>query len=172
MKDTTQDYEFKQGEYVIYKSSGICEITEIRREFFDESGAKDYYKLRSVFDRRMQVFVPCVSELAKKMRHVLKREELDEVIEKSKTENVEWITDPKLRASTYTDILINADNSKTLALFNVLMAKKKELEEKNKQFGASDMRLLTRAEKTVLEEFAFVLGITRDEVVPYLNSKM
>ena len=61
---------------------------------------------------------------------------------------------------------------KKLALFNVLNAKKKELESKNKQFGASDTRLLARAEKTVLEEFAFVLGITRDDVVPYLEEKM
>lgn len=172
MKDISQDYEFKKGEYVIYRSGGICEICEIRRENFDGNGSKDYYKLRSVFDRRMQLFVPCVSPLAQKIRHIIARDELDEVIERSKNETIEWINEPKLRAHTYTDILIEADNVKTLALFNVLNAKKKELESKNKQFGASDTRLLARAEKTVLEEFAFVLGITRDDVVPYLEEKM
>lgn len=164
-------YEFRRGEYVIYKTNGICEITEIRRENFDGNGIKDYYTLRSVFDRRTQVYVPCISSLAEKIRHVISREELDIIIAQSEQFPLLWIDDSKRRNIEYSSLIIEGDKIKMLSLFNLLNDKKSELESKKKQMYTADLRLLERVEKTVVEEIAFVLGITRDDVLSYVLSK-
>ena len=54
---------------------------------------------------------------------------------------------------------------KELSLYRISAEKEK------KKFYVSDAKLLAAAEKAIFEEFAYVLGIERDEVIPYIMNK-
>ena len=74
--------EFCKGEYVNYRTSGVCLIEDIAVPEFASGGEKgEYYILRPVKDKSTTLFVPIKSEaLLSGMRHLLAKEEIVAVL--------------------------------------------------------------------------------------------
>ena len=53
-----------------------------------------------------------------------------------------------------------------------LTAKKKEDAKKNKKLCANEERILSCAEKLIIEEFSFALNLKPDQVIPYILGKV
>ena len=54
---------FEKGEYVVYGSKGVCEITDISTiNISGMNREKLYYFLRPVNDRGAKIFIPVVSD--------------------------------------------------------------------------------------------------------------
>ena len=165
--------EHKIGDFVTYRQNGICRIKGIVKQNFPAVGEAEYYELTPVYDEKTVIFVPLGADaLTKQMRHILSREEIDEIITIAQNEGTGWIEDTKERAQIFGDILQGGERGKILWVIKVLSLYKKELEENKRKLYASDARLLTTAEKIITEEFSFVLGIKREEVLPYILSKI
>ena len=77
----------------------------------------------------------------------------------------------KKRSAVYGDIISEGDPGKILRLVKELSLYRISAEKEKKKFYASDAKLLAAAEKAIFEEFAYVLGIERDEVIPYIMNK-
>ena len=165
--------EHAVGEFVTYRQNGICRINKIVKQSFAGMGEKEYYELSPVYDAKTVIFVPLDSEPLKAgMRHILSRDEIDAIIAESDNEEQEWIKDAKERARAYGDILLGGDRAKILYVIKVLSLHKKELEENKKKLYAGDTKVLASAQKAITEEFSFVLGIKREEVIPYILEKL
>jgi len=161
------------GDFVTYRQNGICKITRTVKQNFGGMGEKEYYELSPVYDAKSVIFVPTDSQaLVSEMRHVLSREEIDAVICNSEHETLEWVEDTKERAQAFGEILSGGDRQRILWVIKVLSLYKKELEEKKRKLYATDAKILSAAEKTITEEFAFVLGIGRDEVLTYILERL
>lgn len=161
------------GEFVTYRQNGICRINRIVKHSFADMGEREYYELSPVYDTKTVIFVPLDSEPLKAgMRHILSREEIDSIINESEHEELVWIDDTKERAQAFGDILLGGDRAKILWVIKVLSLYKKELDESKRKFYASDARILASAEKAITEEFSFVLGINRDEVLGYILERI
>lgn len=164
-----ENAKFKKGDIVVYKTNGICEIIDIRRENFDETGTRDFYILRSVYDPRMQVFVPTKSELSEKITCVLNIDDIKESIYKAYSNPLEWNSNDKERNAFFSKALMSCDRQLILSVYLLIKKKKAELEAMNKQINTNDSRILSKSEKMITEEFSYVLGISRDKIIQYIE---
>ena len=163
---------FKVNDAVFYGVHGVCTVSDIsKREFCGT--VSDYYTLKPVYSHRSTVFVP-VSKAgtAAKMRKVLSKEEVYEVIGSLPMCESVWVDDDSARKEKYAGILKNGSANQLAGLIKTLYDQKKELALKNKKMHAADERTLAEAEKMLNEEFAYALDIDKESVIPFISEQL
>ena len=166
-------FEHSVGEYVVYRNGCIYRIADIRREDLCGDGARMYYVMQPVFEERSLTYVPADScEVGRIMRKVLSREQIDSAIEAAETKELDWPSDSKARAASFEKVIVEGDAAGTLLIFKKLSEYKRSIEKNKKKLYASDARILANAEKAVTEEFAFSLGIDKNQVIPYIKARL
>lgn len=159
------------GTCVLYRDCGICRICEITPLDFGDDNS-DYYVLRSVFDESSVTYVPVGSELVGFMRPLLTKSEVLDAIDKAPNSGNSWIEDSKLRASAFSQLIEEGNRADILWIILTLTDYRTELATKRRKLYSSDEKLLATALRMIKEEFAFVLGIDREEVMPYINNRL
>ncbi len=167
MSQTSTALKYEIGDNVIYKSSGICCICDIKEMSFTASDKKLYYILEPVYAQGSHTYVP--ADLENSMRDLICKEEAEKAISSFLSVELEWISEIKARAEYLNNIISKFDRAEILAVVKLLSEHKKECETKRKKMYASDSKILTLAEKMIRDEFAFVLGIKREEVFDYIK---
>lgn len=154
---------------VIYASYGVCRIKAVEtRDFSGEP--KEYYILQPVGDTRNTFYIPTDNEaLKEKMRRVYSRKEVEELIRIMPDEGSIWIENEQQRKDAYRQIIENGNRHELIKLIKTLYIYRKDLEAQHKKLHSTDERFLRDAENMLYDEFAFALGISRDEVVPYIK---
>ena len=165
--------KFKAGDCVNYRRNGICKVVRITKRDFGTLGETEYYELSPVYDPKTVIYVPTEAlTLTQGMRRLLSAEEIDRIIEEAEGGEFCRIEDAKKRSAVYGDIISEGDPGKILRLVKELSLYRISAEKEKKKFYVSDAKLLAAAEKAIFEEFAYVLGIERDEVIPYIMNKV
>lgn len=165
--------DYLVGDFVTYKQNGICRICAIVKQNFAQMGEKEYFELRPVYDEKTVVFVPKDSQiLTSTMRRILTEEEIRAIIDESELKEIEWIENTKDRSRQYEDIINEGDRRRILCIIKTLYLHKASLEEKQRKMYATDARILALAEKIIADEFSFVLGIDRKEVIKYIVERI
>jgi CarD family transcriptional regulator len=164
---------YSKNEIILYGSSGICRIIDVRLENFGDDSAKLYYVLKPVYKESSTLFVPVDNDnLTNRIRHILSADEIQSMLESSSADNtVEWISDKISRSEKYRNILIKGERRELFQLIRLLYMHKAENTEQGRKFYLSDEKLLVSAEKMLCEEFAFVLGINSKEVASYIEKR-
>lgn len=163
------EVRFAIGDFVVYKTDGVCRISDIRIENFSGDNERDYFVLSPVGATGTVTYVPVdLDNLSRFMRCVLSRAEIDEAIDLSKTAECEWIENSKIRAAHFKDILAEGDTVRILWIIKVLSLLKCEIEKNRRKMYISDMRALEAAEKAITDEFSFVLDIPKTDVMEYI----
>ena len=155
---------FQMGQALTYGASGICRFDGIISQ---KSGKKIvwYYVLKPVYNQGSTVFVPVDNEkLVARIRPVLSQQEVMDMIHGlSQTEEL-WVEDEGQRQNVYREILQTGDRKRILQVIKSLKAGRK--------FHAVDERLLKDAESVLHQEFAFVLGLPREQIQPFILKEM
>lgn len=160
----------KIGDNVIYKNSGICRICDVKKMSFGGNEEKMYYVLEPVYAEGSHTYVPADSAtLENSMHKLLDKKQVQKAILDSLEVKLEWIQETKVRAVYFAEVLATYDRAKILAVIKCLSDYRQELEAKRKKMYASDSKALLTAEKMIKDEFAFVLGIKREEVFGYIK---
>lgn len=160
---------FKVNDYIIYGTTGICKIIDIRKEHFEQSDEQDYFILQPVYSNNSTIYLPVNNEFtAQKMKPILTSDEIYSLIESMSEEETEWINEDTVRKEEYTRILKKGDRKELVKLIKTLYLHKQELLKKGRKFYASDETILEAAEKLLYNEFALVLNIKPEEVVPFI----
>ena len=131
---------FQVNDMVLYGTNGVCELVGIEKR---DCGGRmvEYYILKPFYTNNSTVFVPVNNKkLTSKMRHVLTKEEIDQMI-------AEIPGNP-----------------------SALLEHQREVMERGKKLHIADERMLREAEKMICDEFAYVLGISQEEVPAYITS--
>lgn len=162
-------YKYAVDDLVTYRRVGICKITEITLQNFARQGKSEYYVLNSVYDRNTKVFVPVDSELENEIRPMLSPEEINKIIKESTKVDDLWVDDCKSRAAVFEEIVNSGDKAKMLWLIKRVSAHKAEAEAAKKKVKATDTRYLALCENIVSSDFAFSLGLTKKQVMDYIN---
>ncbi len=160
------------GEHIICRGGEIGKIVDIRRIRFGGIGEKVYYVVAPIYDEHAVMYIPAGGKDDEGMRQVLTAKQIDAVIAEAESRSGDWVEDPKERAALFGGILENGSRTDILRVFKALSLYKLEIEKQKKRLYMSDARLLEAAEKRITEEFAFALGLKRDEVVPYIVSRI
>lgn len=163
---------YRKNDIVMYAAQGVCKITDItKKEFNDE--LIEYYVLKPVYSENALIYVPTGSEsLMGKMRHVLSEEEIYEIIRKLPDENAEWIENEHVRKEQYRQILSQGDRKALIGMIKALYYHKQGLLEKGKKLHVSDERFFKEAERILYDEFALVLNIETDQVLPFILEQL
>ena len=110
--------------------------------------------------------------LLSKIKKVMSKEEIDALIDSIADRDIEWIEDNRERSENYNKILDNGDRTDIMTLIKTLYLQKQQRAAIGKKLRNSDEAVMARAEKLLYEEFALVLNIKKDEVVPYIAARL
>lgn len=162
---------FRIGERVIYGSSGACEISDIRTEAF--GGTEREYYVLTPMGGGSSIFVPTDSEqLAARMRAPISREEAIQMITEIPREDVTWIEDNRTRNSHFQKILLEGTAPELMRLTRAVWHRRNELRARGKKNLMADENAFKKAERILFDELSLVLGISRDEILPYIESEL
>ncbi len=168
--------EYRKGEYVKYGSNGVCLIYDICVPDFDKSSEDNFhYVLKPIYEKSTTIFVPVKNTtLLSKMRRLLTKQEIEQIISSLKNVKIEWIEDRKKRSDFFSDIIKKNDTLELLRMIGCIYIKRQQLEEKsgNRKLSFSDIDVLERAEKLIEEEFSLVLNINISDVGVYIRQKL
>lgn len=151
---------FEIGSYVIYRSEGVCLISDIRNENFGAMGGADrYYILTPLNDPKSTVFVPVSNErLVSMMRPMLSAEEIVRLCRELTDARLEWIAESRARNTRFRDILAVGDRRELIAMIHTINEHIVATRKKGKKPTGTDENALAKAKRLLLEEF----GATTD----------
>lgn len=160
---------YQIGDMVLYGMEGVCEITG--KEHRATAGVEgDYYVLKPVENGQSTVWVPAGNpQLVHKMRKLLSAQEVYQLIHKMASQPVmPWEDNDRARRDHFQEILRSGDRISLISMIRTLYLHQQELAAKGKKIHLSDEKQMKEAEKQLHEEFAHVLHIDRDQVVPFI----
>lgn len=163
---------FSAGDTLVYGTQGVCRVKEISTLKFGKTQT-EYYILTPVADERSVVYVPTGSEkLVSKMRELISREELDELIDSAMENQLDWISDDAGRKSYCDEVVKTGTGRELMQLIGMLYNRREALRAEKKHFHNVDAQYLKAAERLLHDEFAYVLGISVDDVPEYITQRI
>ncbi|MEG1863250.1 MAG: CarD family transcriptional regulator [Oscillospiraceae bacterium] len=161
---------YKIGDHLIYSTTGVCVVDDIRTEKIMGEN-KRYYILKSVFGNGVTVFAP-IGTSEDKMKDLLSKEEVEELIDTMPMCDVPWIDNDNIRKETFNEILKGGNHHEIMNLIKALYSNRTEKLQSGRKFLAVDEKVMKEAERIIYEEFAFVLDINPNEVLAYIDDKI
>lgn len=166
------ELEHKINDYVMCKDD-VCKIIDIKKMEFTGIDERMYYVVEPVGEQCARIYVPVdMKDEDAAIRKILSVNEVNSIIERSENLELTWVEDGKERVNHFDKILQNGDMAEILWMFNILKERRQELENEGKKLYVGDTRIYDTAEKMITEEFAFVLGIQKDEVELYILERL
>lgn len=158
----------KEGDAVLYAGNGVCTVESIADIDFG-SGKEKYLILKPAFDDKNTFYIPAGNEnMMSKLRRLLSKREVDEIIVSMRENNAEWIDDEQTRKDEYSKIVSSADCKSLVRIIRMIYLHKKELGSNGKKLHICDEYMLKNAENLLSDEFAYVLKIDKNEVLSYI----
>ena len=163
---------YQINDVVVYGLHGVCRITEIEeKEFAGES--QMYYTMRPDFNDRSTFFVPVNNEKSKKkVRDLLTPEEINELIRSMPQLEEIKVMHEKHRKAVYKEIIESGDRSEIIRLVKTIYVRREAQLKAGKKQHLIDERFLKEAETVLYDEFAFVLNIDRESVIPHIKNEL
>ncbi len=163
---------YKVDDIVLYGADGIFQVAEITTRRVGDARI-EYYVLKSCGPQKSTVYVPTGNEaLVSKISKMLSKDEILELIHAMPGENTIWIENDNARMAKYNEILSSDDRRAIFQLVKTLAVRQQELKEQKRKLRASDEQFLREAERRLHEEFAHVLNIDQEEVLPFIFSQI
>lgn len=163
---------FEVGEYIIYGSTGVCKVAEIKK--MAPPGVKTdklYYALDPVYDKGRRVYTPVSNEKVL-MRKILTAKEADELIDRVKEIDTLQIRDEKLREEKYKEAMRTCNCEEWVRMIKTLYLRGKSRQAEGKKITSSDARYLHLAEENLYGELSVALKIPKDRVEDVITRRV
>lgn len=153
---------------VYYDGIGVCKIIDIKKEkLMNET--KEYYVLKPMFQEKSTIHVPVDNELlTSRIKSVIGAEELNVFISEIPDIKPEWIENDNIRNTTFKSAIHSGNRTNIMKIIKTLYTRKSELDKNGKHLRSADAQIMSEAERLIFNEFALVLNIEPDEVLPFL----
>lgn len=158
---------FKVNDYVVYGSTGVCQIVDIKKEKYLSSDETEYYVLQPAYNNKMTIKTP-VNNLKVLMRELISKDEVLSLIATISENKTIWINDDRQRNEFFKAALRTGKSEEWMKIIKTLHLEKKEKSVVGKKLNKTDEDIMKTAEKQLYEEFAMALNIAPDEVLPYI----
>ena len=155
---------FEVNDTIMYGTQGVCKVVEITEKDF-MGAKKEYYVLKPVNDKGATLFAPVNIKAGNKMRRILSKEEVQELIAKMPGEETSWIPNTNLRKDTFKKIISNGEHMELIRMIKSLHFQREKREAEGKHLYLADERFLKEAERIIFEEFQYVLKLSKEEVI-------
>lgn len=158
---------FKVDDYVMYGSTGVCKITGIGKDDYNNHDETEYYILHPVYVDNMTIKIP-VNNPNVSMRAILTKDEALSLIMTMPEQETIWIDDSRERSEYYKAILRTRKSEEWIKLIKTLYLEKEARAIVGKTLSRTDEEIMNTAEKQLTEEFSIALNISPDKVVPFI----
>lgn len=161
---------FQKGEYIVYGSSGVCQVEEIGP--MNMSGiakGKLYYTLLPVYSSGSRIYTPVDNEKIV-MRQILSKEEAMKLIDDIPQIEPLWVNDEKKREELYSQKMKTCSFVEWIKIIKTLYLRRKSRIEGGKKLASVDERYLKLAEDNLYGELAIALEMKKEEVEPFITS--
>lgn len=160
---------FGLGEKVVYGIHGVCRIIAFESKTVDRKKV-EYYVLEPIGQAEARFYVPTQNQAAvAKLRPLLTRDQLDELLCSEDVEKDFWIADENQRKQCYRELMGSGDRVSLIGMVRALHKHKTEQIAQGRKFHLCDENFLRDAEKLLSSEFSMVLGISQSEVADYIK---
>ena len=163
---------FKTGDMVMHPGAGICRIDSITEESFGGTSPRKYYVLKTVYDNSQTVIHLPVDSDRVKLRRLLTREDIKDIIRSVSVTEPLWVENSVRRKEEFSRIMQSGDHAEMLQMICEIHIKKAENEQAGKKLYVSDSKTLQMAERIIHQEFAHTLDISPDEVKDFIISEL
>ena len=164
---------FKVNDVIIYGTQGVCQIIGIEEKNIS-SGKKSYFVLMPINGNGPTIYAPTDNKhVLSKMRRLLSKAEIDELINSMPNENAVWVKNDNERKERYKKILAGGDHVELIKMIKAIYAHKKEREAEGKRLHMMDEGFFKDAEQILYHEFQYVLKLkNKEEVMAYIFSRI
>ena len=160
------------GDLVVYGMHGVCKIAGIEERTVDRK-AITYYALAPVGQAGAQFYIPVHNETAvAKMRPLLNRESLENLLRSNAILEDVWIPDEGKRKQYYKEVICSGDREALLRMVRTLHLQRRTQLAMSRKFHLCDENFLRDAERLLYSEFSIVLDIPVKEVASYILEKI
>jgi len=134
---------------------------------------REYYVLKPVFDRGTVVYVPTWNpRMTEKLRRILSPQEIYQMIRTMPDEEQLWVENEGDRKRVYHEALVSGDRGQLVRLIKTLYLRQQKRTQQKKALLLSGEKFMKEAERILYEEFAYVLKIDRDQVLPLIMQEI
>lgn len=163
---------FNINDTILYGSHGICRIDDITEQKFGRDINK-YYILHPIHNASSTIYVPVDNEkLTSKMRRILSKDEIYDLIKTMPGTTTEWIENKNERNEYFRSIIASGNRGEIIKLIKDIYQHREDLKSVGKKLNASDEQFFKEAEKVLYDEFALVLNIRYDQVLPFITQQI
>ena len=163
---------FETGDYIVYGSTGICQVMGVTTMNMDGI-PKDrlYYILRPDGQTEGKIFTP-VDNVKLVMRRVMTRTDAENLINEIPDIETLNIKDDKLREEKYKECLRSCESREMIRIIKTIYLRKKERFAKGKKVTATDERYLKQAEENLYSELSMLLGVPKNKMESYITARL
>lgn len=163
---------FEIGEYIVYGSNGVCEVTDIRNmNLHGVPKDKLFYVLAPRKQKGSTLFTP-IDSAKTIMRRVLTKKEALELIDGMSGIEELYFSNDKLREEKYKECLRSCDCKEWIKIIKTLYLRREEKQTQGKKFAATDERYLKMAEENLYEELSVAMDMSKEKVQHYIEEKL
>ena len=167
-----QDKRFAAGDKVMYAAQGVCQVAGIETKDFGGRQV-EYYVLKPLYAPNSTVYVPTGNpELTGKLRRLLPAQEILALIRSMPREPCDWIADDAARKEAFRQILAHGSHQELIRAVKAVYRHQQELQQKGRKLHMADERFFKEAEKILYDEFASVLGLQPEQVLPFILDQL
>lgn len=163
---------FSVNDFVMYASTGVCRIMEIKKERLMGNTPEDYYVLHPIYQSGGTTILVPVNSQKVMMRHLADQEKIDTLIESIPSVDIVQIDNDRERNQMCRDMLRSGSCEEWIKVLKNLRTRKADRTAKGKKFAQADDNFMKLAEKLVYEEFSASLQIPLENVEPYITDHL
>ena len=164
--------DFCIGDLVVYGIHGVCRITQTQERIVDRKKV-EYFVLVPTQQPDAAFFVPMHNPVAvSKMRKVLTREELTDLLQSGQVKEDSWIANEAVRKEKYRCLISSADCAELIRMLRALYLHKQAQLASGKKLHICDENFMKDAERVIRSEVSAVMEIPPEEVGAFIRSKI
>lgn len=163
---------FQIGDFVVYKSIGVCKVTDIAKPDFIRTGENRLYYILHPLYRADIIYTPVDTKAF--MRPIITAEEAEYLIDMmpSITAEVYQNSNAQMLAAHYEYILSSHKCLDYIRLTKSIYTKKQALQLQNHKPSQIDERFMAYAEELLFGELAAAIGIPINSVKDYISARL
>ena len=163
---------FQVGDMVVYGGHGVSSIIALEERSVDGRRIR-YFVLEPMGQNNARYYVPAENPAAlKKMRHVINKEKVYELLDSVAVQADRWLEDDKQRKQYYTELIHGGDHAALMQMIGSLYRHKEKQMQLGRKLHLCDETFLRDAVKIMDAEFSLALGIDQGEVGKYIEEEL
>lgn len=162
---------FKIDDFIMYGTTGVCKVIDIKKESIINNIEKEYYVLSYLYSRDTIIKIPVDNEKVN-MRKIITRSELTQLIANMPQKEVFWEEDEKTRIEQLKLMIKTGNVEEFISIIKSIYLDKDYKNFIGKRPYKNDLEIMENTERLLNEEFATVLNISPCEVTSYILNNL